>query len=60
MMEWSEWLKVNYKYVVMGAMTTDEERCKVLKLEKICEKYGVPFKTYCDILAEFGKEDSEV
>lgn len=56
---WSQWRDDNYKYLAMAFQTTEKDRQGVLKLANICEKHGVSFKTYLDILAEFGKEDAD-
>lgn len=54
---WKQWIEDNFKYIAMAVQSTEEDREQVSKLARVCEKYGVSFKTYCDILSEFGKED---
>lgn len=56
---WEKWLEDNYKYIVMAMQPTEKDRNNTLKLANICEKHGVSFKTYLDILTEFGKEDAK-
>lgn len=56
---WSQWLDDNFKYFAVALQTNDIDRNNVLKLATICEKYGVSFKTYVDILTEFGAEEEE-
>ena len=53
---WAKWLEDNYKYMVMGFAETERDRKQIMVLANICEKHGVSFKTYMDILSEFNKE----
>ena len=54
---WNQWLEDNYKYVVMGYVRTERDRDQVMKLATACEKHGVSFKTFIDIISEAHAEE---
>ena len=45
------WFEVNFPFVAL-ATVNDKDRPQMLATIKACEKHGVPFKKFCDILME--------
>lgn len=49
---WAEWLEENYKYIMVAMQKTNEERSNTLKIAGVCEKHGVSFKSFLEIITE--------
>ena len=53
---WEEWVKTNYKYILLGFANDQETQNQIHKIAEACEKHGVSLKTFVEILQEIGNE----
>ena len=49
---WKNWLEDNYLYVLLGFTQDEESQKQFRKIAKACEKRGISFKKFCEVLNE--------
>lgn len=49
---WAKWLDDNWIYIHLGLGQDEDTRNKILQINKSCEKRGISFKSFMEILTE--------
>ena len=52
---WKKWLEDNYVYVMLGCAENNEQRNLIMRFNKACEKHGVSFQVFTDIITDVMK-----